>query len=198
MSCHWALVGKNKSSSLEEVSWKAPLKVLVVNPELGLSQQAVLGRKRERWTEQTLLDRSSVRQRNVNASSLSVEKAEQIPRLRTLHWEAIPSYPCSETVDRALTNMHRAGDVARDNGWHGQGMLDHAQTVLFAGPQKPCVLLGCLTALDLLATFGHVLLEQQRAGAVHICISVTPQQGCERQKPNELISSWTHETWQAY
>lgn len=118
MSCHWALVvGKSKSTPSEEVSWKAPLKVLAVNPELGLPQQAVLGRcclKKERWWEQALLDRPSLRQRNGNGSSLSPGKAEQVPRLRSLPSCALSQQTgLSQTCTQQVTWQGTMGDVDR-------------------------------------------------------------------------------------
>jgi len=59
--------------------------------------------------------------------------------------------------------------------------------MLFAGPWQLRVLLVILAAPDLPATFGHILLEQQRVMALRICMLAAPQQGTERQEPNDLI-----------
>lgn len=104
--------------------------------------------------------------RNSQGTSLTLDKADQGPRLRGLL-----SHPCSGQAHRAPTDVH----IHRQN------------SILQCSPHT--VLLIFLAAPDHLAAFGQVLLEQQRGMARHICIlAAAAQQRSERQELNELIS----------
>lgn len=90
----------------EEVSCETPLKVLLVNPELGLRHQIVLGSfcLKERLWEQSLLEIPSTGERNTEGPSLTWDKEEQGSRLKGL-----PFHPCYEPAHRAPHRHARIG-----------------------------------------------------------------------------------------